>query len=240
MTEDRAAEGRLDRYRDWHTLALPYFRWQFEQFAPWVGTRVADVGCGPGNLTTCMLDRELYVGIDQDPEMLTALQAEFGPRTNIDTLAADVTDPALARALLERTIDTVVCANLLEHVHDDGLALANLVAALPHGGRLCLLLPAHPALYGTLDTLDGHFRRYTTASVRALLGTQALRVHRLKYFNMVGAAGWLVAGRIRRVRSHQGSHYTVMNAVIPLMRRVENLVPAPFGLSVIAVAEKIS
>ena len=39
-------------------------------------------------------------------------------------------------------------------------ALRDFAAVLPQGGRLVLLVPALPALYGTLDVALHHFRRY--------------------------------------------------------------------------------
>ena len=44
--------------------------------------------------------------------------------------------------------DTVVCANVLEHVEDDDAALRQIFALLEPGGRVVLVVPMLRALYG--------------------------------------------------------------------------------------------
>ncbi len=40
-------------------------------------------------------------------------------------------------------------------------ALRNIYDALEPGGRAIILVPCGPELFGTLDEVLGHFRRYT-------------------------------------------------------------------------------
>jgi SAM-dependent methyltransferase len=229
----------MEMYRRWHQLAAPYFRWQFEQFEPFVGDRVADVGCGPGNLTEFLRDREAYLGIDRDPAMLAALRDEYGDSPAVTTAQADVLDPHLSEILLEHRTDTVLCLNLLEHLEDDVSALGHLVDGLPPGGIMGVLVPAGPGLYGTLDALDDHVRRYRRSGLLALLSTQPLEIVKFRSFNMVGALGWWWQGKVRKIPEHQDGNYTLMNRLIPLLKPLERLVPPPFGLSLIAVARKV-
>ena len=49
----------------------------------------------------------------------------------------------------------------LEHIEGDVAALSGIRATLKPGGVLMLLVPAFQALYGPMDELAGHFRRYT-------------------------------------------------------------------------------
>ena len=63
-------------------------------------------------------------------------------------------------------IDTIVCLNVLEHIEDDRATLADFSRVLPPGGHLALLVPAMPALYGTLDEHLHHFRRYDREPLR--------------------------------------------------------------------------
>lgn len=238
MGESAVQDAHLDLYRRWHQLAQPYFRWQFSQFEPWVGRRVADVGCGPGNLTASLLGRDLYLGIDQDPAMLAAVQAEYGGNAAVHTAAGDVSSPELPALLRSERVDTVLRLNLLEHIEDDRAALANLVAGLEPGGTLGILVPAMPSIYGTLDAIDHHYRRYTLRGVADLLAGAPLTTIRLRYFNAVGALGWWWAGRVRRMQTHADSNYTIMYRLIPILRPLERLVPPPFGQSVIAVARR--
>jgi SAM-dependent methyltransferase len=93
-------EDHLGFYRRWHSLAGPYFKWQYEQFAPYLGARVADVGCGPGNLTANFLDKEYYLGIDLDPDMLAELQLEYGSYEAVDVAIPPFSEGFVSRITL--------------------------------------------------------------------------------------------------------------------------------------------
>jgi SAM-dependent methyltransferase len=232
----QAAENHLEFYRRWHTLAAPYFRWQYEQFSPFIGRRVADVGCGPGNLTRFLLDRELYLGIDNDPAMLEELSAEYRGSGNVQVLNVNATASELPDILSRRKIDTVLCCNLLEHLEDDKATVSNLLRSLPAGGKLCLLVPAMPSIFGTLDMVDNHVRRYTKSTLNELFTLAPATIIRIHYFNCIGAIGWWWKGRVAKERIHADANYTVMNRLIPILRPLERLIPPPFGLSLIAIA----
>ena len=163
-------------YTRWNALSQPYFAWQFEQFAPYLGRRVADVGCGPANLTPFCLDRDLYLGADLDPAMTGRVTRRFGSHPSVHTYTGNVLEPAFPEEMKRLGIDTVVCLNFLAHVVDERRALANMIDPLPEGGRLCLLVPAHPAIKGDLEKIDGMLRRYTRAMLHERFETLPVTV----------------------------------------------------------------
>jgi SAM-dependent methyltransferase len=232
------AETHLDFYRRWHRLSKPYIRWQFEQFRPFVGRRVADVGCGLGNFTELLADRDFYLGIDLDEELLAELRSVHANRASIHTARLDITRPELTDVLTANRVDTVLCVNVLEHVEEDTSAVRSMVGAMPKGGHVCLLMPALPWLFGTLDKLDGHLRRYTRRTMASLFDGLPGRILKLYYFNLVGVPGWYVKGRILKQRRHTNDNYALMNALLPLVRPVEKLIPPPIGMSVIGIFRK--
>jgi SAM-dependent methyltransferase len=227
---------RIDYYQVWRELSGPYFDWQVEQFRPWLGRRIADVGCGPGTLTPLLNDRDYYLAVDNDPVMLAELRGKWGQ--TIPCLQAEITGPDCRDRLREVRLDTIVTSNTIEHIEDDRAALAMMAGALPAGGHLCVLVPAFQFLYGTLDALDGHYRRYTKAMMRERVRDLPLEIVHLRYFNMVGALGWFVKGRVLCEKGHKAENYRAMTMLLPVVRPLEKLVPPPFGLSLIGVMRR--
>lgn len=231
-------ESHLEFYRRWHLMSKPYIAWQLDQFRPYLGTRVADVGCGLGNFTEALLDRELYLGIDLDEELLAELRNNYGSNPNVKTLALDATSPSFPETLRGHGIDTIICANVIEHIEHDNEAVANMIAALPPGGHLCILVPALPSLFGTLDSLDGHFRRYTKRTLTERFQGQPVKLLRNFYFNLLGVPGWFIKGRILKQTTHTNDNYKIMNALLPIVKPLERLLPPPLGMSVIAICKR--
>jgi ubiquinone/menaquinone biosynthesis C-methylase UbiE len=52
--------------------ATNYFEWQRRLVGEFIGNRVLEVGCGMGNFTRLLLDRELVVGVDIDANVIRA------------------------------------------------------------------------------------------------------------------------------------------------------------------------
>jgi SAM-dependent methyltransferase len=232
-------EDRLDYYVRWRNLSGPYFDWQVEQFRPFLGRRIADVGCGPGTMTSLLTpSRELYLGVDLDPRLLEALQHAYRDVPSIKVFVGDITTEACRDRLLAVRVDTIVCSNLIEHIDDDALALRRMAEALPLGRYLCLLVPAFPALYGTFDAIDGHYRRYTKAMLRHRVRDLPLAIRRLYYFNSIGALGWLVKGKLLKEQHHSEENFHLMNLVTRFLRPVERVFHPPFGISLIAILQR--
>jgi SAM-dependent methyltransferase len=232
--------SRLARYVHLDRANRPYLTWQLDQFRPFLGRRVLEIGCGVGGVLAQLGPRECVWGIDVDPEILACARERFRDRPECRFAVADLgaLEPALVAELAAQRFDTILCINVLEHVQDDLGALRTLERLLVPGGTLALLVPAHPALYGAYDRVDGHWRRYDRARLRALLAQTRLRPLRLHYFNAVGAIGWFVRYRLLRKTVHDQSHFGRMNRLLPLVRPLESWWKPPFGLSLVAVCRR--
>jgi hypothetical protein len=109
---------------------------------------------------------------------------------------------------------------------------------LQPGGAFILIVPAHPWLYGPMDSSIGHYRRYTKKMARQKLERAGFQVESQKYVNIVGALGWLVNGRIFRCRVPSRRQLRLLNGIIPICRGIERHCPAPFGVSLLSIARK--
>ncbi len=213
-------------------LARLYNEWLLERAGPYLGDRVLDFGAGTGTFTELVATgRRLVVAAEPDPEYVPRLRERFAGRSNVEVLAL------AGGAELAGDFDSALCLNVLEHIHDDAGALRWLRAALRPGGRLLLLVPAHPFLYGPIDEMLEHERRYAKRALRALLGTSGFEVEVLRRVNPVGAVGWLVSGRLLRRRQIPGGPLRLYDMLVPALRALDR-VELPLGLSLWAVARR--
>ncbi len=217
-----------------HELAnAPGFnRWMFDRLAPWIGREVLEVGSGIGNMSRWFIDRERVVLTDQDPAYRDILERRFGSRPNV--VVRDLSLPTISPALSNDRFDSIVCLNVLEHIEDDVGSLRSMRSLLKPGGCLVLLVPALPALFGSLDRSLGHFRRYSRRLLRDRYRECKLTMQRLEYFNLAGIPGWWFAGRVLRRDVIPAGPLALYEKLVPVFR-LERYLPVRIGQSLIAI-----
>ncbi len=215
-----------------------YNRWLIDEISPHVGRRVLEVGSGIGNMANFFLDRELVVTSDILPEYREALAKRFAERENVLVVDFSLDNGNGKEALAAHRIDTVICVNVLEHIEDDALAVRHMVDLLIPGGRLVVLVPALPVLFGSLDEELHHFRRYRKAELRRVFEQANLSVDALRYFNFFGIFGWFLNARILRRKILPPRQLQMFDRLAPLFRSVESAVPIPVGQSLIIAGTK--
>lgn len=181
------------------------------------------------------IDRERVVLTDTESAYRSALQNTFGNRANVEII--DFRLPQIPDALSDQQFDTIVCLNVLEHIEDDNASLTAMRNLLEPGGKLVLLVPALPSLYGSLDRALGHYRRYTRKSLRARYMENGLMMRHLEYFNMAGMPGWWVMGRMLRRQLIPIGSLALYDKLVPLFRW-ERYLPLRVGQSLIAIGER--
>ena len=220
------------------TRAANYLAWQRRLVTPVIGRRVIEVGCGIGNFTGALLDRELVIALDVEPACCERLRARYPDRPNLRVLTAEPGSRAFAD-LAECRPDTCVCLNVLEHIEKDGPALAAMAEVLVNGGVVVLLVPAFPALYGPIDRNLGHYRRYRRAGLKALARSAGLHIEKLCYVNAIGFFGWWMNARLFRREAQSASQIAIFDRwIVPWQSRLEAIAPPPFGQSLFAVLRK--
>lgn len=213
--------------------ATNYNQWIYAQIAPYLGHRILDVGCAIGNITQYYVDRELVVGLDVVPEELAVASERF-VNEPFEAHHVDVSSEALLQ-FRDRQLDTAVCLNVLEHVEDDVHALRNIRDTVMPGSRICLLVPVNKWLYGPMDAVDHHYRRYTREELNAKLAVADLAVEHQNYFNVLGIAAWFFTNRILGRSMAAPVQYSVYDSLVPVLRAVERVAPPPTGLSLVTV-----
>jgi len=211
-----------------------------------VGTRpgtAADVGCGTGATAAALrvLGFRTLVGIDPSS---TAI--ELARQADGDT--PFVVARAEALPLKTGSSACVVCMDVLEHMRDDLAALGELGRVVRPGSTLLLTVPAYQWAWSDHDVVLGHWRRYTARLLRQRVAAAGFIVRRCTYFH-----SWLVPlallmrktplRRLVRSSAEEASFVSPgVNGLLHLLARAERaiirLLPLPFGLSIMLVAER--
>ena len=216
----------------------PHFnRWMAGTVGPFLGKRVLELGSGIGNLTMHLSrGRRLYIASDIDAEHISRLRTRFQYRPNLRIRVCDLENTDHFEQI-DDGLDSVVCLNVLEHVKDDMLGLRNIHRVLQPGGRAVILVPQGMSVYGTLDKVLGHWRRYTEEELRTKMESSGFRVERILRFNRVTRPAWFFNGRILKRETFSRFQLWVFDHMVWLWKKLDSVLP--WGpISIIAVGVK--
>lgn len=194
-----------------------------------VGTRVLDHGAGAGTFARPIAAGEFDVVCMEPDDGLRAELAQAG----LD-VAADLDDiPA-------DSIDFAYTLNVLEHIQDDGQALASLFRCLKPGGRLLVYVPAFQVLFSKMDEHVGHFRRYRRQPLRLQLADVGFEAGRARYVDSLGFLATLVYKLVGDSSGRVGASSVAFydSLVFPASRIVDVLSIGSFGKNLMIVASK--
>jgi len=218
--------------------AVHYNDWLFSFVAPYVGNYVVEIGAGIGTFTHRFLSCQRVVCVEPMGEAAQRLRERFRQYGHIEVFEGRIDDKAWVQKRAG-TFDTAICLNVLEHIEDDTRACEMIHALLAPGGYFAVVVPALPLLYGTIDKAVGHFRRYARPGLRNVLETAGFSVVDIRYMNVLGVPGWFLTNRILQQKKQGPRQVTFFDLfVVPVARRLEALIPPPFGMSLVAIARK--
>jgi len=155
------------------------------------GERLLDLGCGFGRHAFEAARRGAHVvAVDLAPDELETAVATFVAMRAGGELAVDVRTLAVradARRLpfADGAFDRVIASEVLEHIPDDGPALAELARVLRPGGLL---------LHGGDDHARGTAWRRWRARTEAQFGVENVGVPRARIETFLEEEGWRPAG----------------------------------------------
>ena len=212
-------------------------RWYFSKFRERVHGDVLELGSGIGNISGLIAEvADTLLATEVEARYLASLHERFAEAPNVDVARFDLEGP-LPEAVAERTFDTVLSMNVIEHVADDLGAVRRVAERLEPGGWMLTYVPAMPFAYGPMDEALGHHRRYTRQSFGRLMEAAGLVVDRLEYMNVLGLAGWWVNNKVLRRRIPDPAQVSAFERLMPLVR-LEDRLRVPLGLGVVCHARK--
>ncbi len=216
-----------------------YLSWLARTLRPYLGDTVLEVNAGIGNLAGRLISRRiLYVAAEKDPLHLHALHNRFLRTPNVVVQRIDP-DVSSSFATMDGCFDTVLCLNVLEYLAEPAAALARLRATLKPGGRIVVLVPQGPGLFGSLDRSMGHRRRYSAEAAREALESQGFETERIWGFNKAGAPPWWVYSKLAGSRRINKLTLKIFDKTVWIWRRIDGIMPWR-GLSLILVGRKTS
>jgi SAM-dependent methyltransferase len=139
---------------------------------------ILDAGCGTGtnlDLLRAHFAESTIHGIDIEAEPLRYCRQ-------------DRADPVLQADFAElpfrdEAFDLVCAFDALEHVSDDEGTLRGLHRVCAPGGKLFATVPAFPLLWGNVDRVGHHFRRYRQPELVEKITRAGFSIRFVRYFN---------------------------------------------------------
>lgn len=216
-----------------------YNAWLYSSIKEHLHGVVLDIGSGLGDIARQFEEHciEEVILSDYDPLMLNALGTASLPLRKYRVLPLDITSPQVVNNYPQGFADTITCINVLEHIPQDMIALRNMKHFLKKGGKVVLFVPALPVIYGTLDKLVDHHRRYTKKTLGEVLEKAGFIIKDGYYMNMFGILTWFLAGRVLKQKEFHKEACHMLDRIVPSLRTLESLGSPPLGQSLIMVGE---
>lgn len=226
-----------------HSLSksVRFHRWMAEMLRPaigqHVGAQVLEVGAGIGTMTRALAEtypNSAITSIEPDPALFPLLvERVAGTGVTTATQSTLELDPV-------GTFDTILYVNVLEHIEDHAGELRRALHLLRPGGRIGIIVPALPGLYGSLDAKTGHYRRYQKAALREVVQAAGFTVTDLHYFDTVGVAPYWVSIKLGSMPAL--SDRTTMlfdNVLVPMSKLVfRTWKSVPVGKNLLLIASR--
>lgn len=220
------------------------------------GETVLDAGCGMGRHSFEFAARGARVfSMDMDVHcvrqtrftlvhMRDSSQLKQGGRFQV--LVGDT----LNLPFRDNTFDRVICAEVMEHVHDDVKACSELVRVLKPGGLIAITVPTYISelIYDTLTyeyftSPGGHIRKYHPRTLARIMEQNGLRIYGMDFRHSLHTIYWLIRCVVGLHRDNQPitrSYRTFLTRILfsPFMQKVERFFDNFFPKSIILYAQK--
>lgn len=149
----------------------------------------------------------------------------------------------------EREFDVIGAFDVIEHIVEDDIVLAQMHRALRPSGHLLLTVPQHPFLWSEYDVRAHHVRRYTGGELRQKLARSGFEIVKMTSFVSVLLPLMMLSRLTRRTESPDYDPLAELrigrltNTLLELALDVERVliragIPLPVGGSLLAVARR--
>ncbi len=197
---------------------------------------VLEVGAGIGNNTLLLNDGSFHswLLLEPDSEMATTLQEKI----RINKLPANCKCENKTIFEINESFDTIIYIDVLEHIQADTAELEKAFNLLNPGGKIIILSPAFNHLYIAFDKAIGHYRRYTSATLKKIFPENS-RLIFSRYYDCAGYFGLLI-NKIFLNNTVPTKRKILLwdNILVPLSTVLDKLTFHQFGKSIICILVK--
>lgn len=224
------------------SFAVNYHEWILDEFRPFLGKKIVEVGAGTGSFSELILrENPETLTLVEPSEMFKALEqnlVQLETETRLyfhQAIFADVRKEIEA----QDKPDSIIYVNVLEHVEDDLAELKMIFETLEKNGRCFIFVPALMALYGEFDRKIGHYRRYSKTEIEDKCRSAGFKILKSKYFDFAGIFPWWIKYKLLRSDSlGSGAVSLYDKLVVPLTANLESHLNVPVGKNILIIAEK--
>lgn len=222
------------------SFAVNYHKWILEEFRPFLGKKLVEVGAGTGSFSEMLLhEKPENLALVEPSEMFEFLEQ------NISQIETSVT-VNYYNAIFSETADklnakpdTIIYVNVMEHIEDDRGELRKVYETLETGGHCLIFVPAFMSLYGAFDEKVGHFRRYTKRELEEKAKAVGFTIEKSKYFDFVGIFPWYIKYKLLKSDSLESGAVTAYDKfAVPVTKQFERFLKLPVGKNILTVLKK--
>lgn len=190
--------------------------------------KILDLGCGTG-----------YVGLNlkNNDVVFADIEPKYLEQINGNCIALD----ARKLPFKKEVFDIVICADVMEHIKEDNIALKEIYRVLKKNGHALMAVPAYRKLYGHHDELIGHYRRYNKKDFVNLAKKTRFKIKYSRYACSLLFFPFLINQLFVKSNKAYIGKSSLEKKLTPLLNFVcfiESNIKLPFGLNLLFTLEK--
>jgi len=204
---------------------------------PPANAQILEIGCGTGHNLAMLGEFGHIDGLELDDEARALSEKRLSRKVMSSPHPELVEVP-------DRHYDLIGAFDVIEHIEDDGAALASIATKLKPGGKFVMAVPAHQWMWSAHDVVNHHKRRYSRRALKALIDDSPLRLEKIGYFNSLLFPLAVAQRAVSKMRDKENADVALppapLNAALErifgIERHLVGRLPLPIGLSLFAVA----
>jgi protein-L-isoaspartate O-methyltransferase len=165
---------------------------------------ILEVGAGSGSFSKAISELATHlVSVEPGKKFYEELAKKLENTNNAESFCGTLSDFVVSagEGQAERKFDRVMYTHVLEHIPDDISELKLARQQLLPNGKAIVVVPSMPRLYGSVDSLSGHQRRFTFNELKTVAELSGFEVESIRYFNPIAIAPYWLLYRIIGVKT---------------------------------------